>query len=111
MTIIDKFKAEQHDQEVDLLTSLAQAKLEALQVELDVIRRNVRLTDDESARIIMASFLMFATQIGVDEGNTREEFLETVGAMFDDIIEDMGPDDEVTDKGSTDGGGAADAVS
>jgi len=108
-SFIDKQKAEQHDEELELLAGLVNAKLEALRLELDIVRRNVRLTDDEGARVVMAGFYSFATQIAVEEGSTREEYLSMIGEMFDESLAEIAEeaeDDEVTDKAPTDGGSA-----
>lgn len=113
-SFMDKQKAEQHDAEIELLAGLVNAKLEALHLELDIMRRNMRLTDDESTRIVMAGFYAYATQIAVEEGSTREEHLTMIGEMFDESLAEIAEeeeDDEVTDKESTNGGGSAEAAS
>ncbi len=112
MTALDRMKQEQHEEEVELLAGLAQAKLEALHAELNVLRRTVRLTEDESTRVVMAAFYSFATQIAVEEGSTREEHLGMIGEMFDDMLEEIAAEegDAESDKGSTGGGPVATAA-
>lgn len=115
MSVLDKMKAEQHDEESDLLVAAAHAKLEALWLELGLLKRSVRLTDDESTRLLMSSLYAFAAEVAVEEGSTREEFLKLEGELFDDALEEIAEEEDEdeagSDKGSTDGGPAPVVVS
>jgi hypothetical protein len=114
-TIIDKFKEEQREEEVGMLEAVVHAKLEAAMMELDLLRRTVRLDNDESGQVVTASFQEYVARLGIDVELSRESFLREMGEAFDAVLENSiveEPEEEtVSDKGSTDGGPAPVVVS
>lgn len=93
MTKMVTLKAEQEAQEIEQLTRVVQAELEALYERLDATRRVFRLGDDESASILLGCFDQFVAGLAVDAGSTREEFLRSMGESFDDMKEDEEPEE------------------
>jgi hypothetical protein len=116
MTVIDRIKEQQREEEIEKLSVLCNAKLSALSLELDLAKRNIRLTNDESTRIVMSSFYAFAAELAVEEGHVREDFLRMMAETFDDALEEIADEEEEddveasgSDKGATEEGPAGPA--
>lgn len=92
-TAIDRMKQEQEAQETEQLAGLVHAELEAVYARLDAARRVFRnISDDESASILLGAFDQYVAKLAVECDTTREEFLRSMGEMFDDVKEEQ-PDD------------------
>lgn len=115
MATMNEMKQQQRDEEMDTLGALVHSKLETAWLELDLIRRSVRLSDEDSGELVLTEFFEFAANKAIETRQTREEFLLAMGELYDQEREAVGDDfdldDEVpiapgklTDKGATGGG-------
>lgn len=87
---VNEHKKEMHDTEEELLQDLVQSELAALWARIEITRRSLRnLTEDESAQIALGNFDNFTAALGIEYGNTREEFVRSMGEAFDIIASDM----------------------
>jgi hypothetical protein len=81
---IKGMKAEQHANEVELLEELVECKLAAVWADVAITRRGLRnVTDDEGEEIALNGFVTFVAALGVEFGNSKEEFLRAMGDAFD----------------------------
>lgn len=81
---IKGMKKELHAEETELLEELVECKLAAVWADVAVARRGLRnLTDDEGEEIALNGFVAFVAALGVEFGNSKEEFLRAMGEAFD----------------------------
>lgn len=81
---IKGMKKELHAEETELLEELVECKLAAVWADVAVARRGLRnVTDDEGEEIALNGFVAFVAALGVEFGNSKEEFLRAMGEAFD----------------------------
>jgi hypothetical protein len=81
---IKGMKKELHAEETELLEELVECKLAAVWADVAVARRGLRnITDDEGEEIALNGFVGFVAALGVEFGNSKEEFLRAMGEAFD----------------------------
>jgi hypothetical protein len=91
VTSIKQIKDEQHDEESELLSDIVNTKLEAFWAELSLLRRALRhVTADEGLGMTMGIFFGFTAQLAVEHGETKEEFLRSMGEAFEEMSAAMG---------------------
>ncbi len=67
----------------DDFNRLVDAKLEALYMELDVLRNLYEISVEHSERLLLSRFFAFVAEIAVEAGEERDEFTDSMGAAFD----------------------------
>jgi hypothetical protein len=94
---IEEMKKQSHDEEEELLIAMGSAKLASAWAEIAVGRRALRnLNPDEGDQIALSVFENNVAELAVEFGNTREEFLRSMGEAFDAAMEDAEPDPDET---------------
>lgn len=85
-------QAAKKEKEEELLSELVYSKLEALWNDVKFMKKlSTRLSELESDKLVLGCLFAFAVEQGIELGQTKEEFLDTVGAVYDDV---SGGDDE-----------------
>ena len=83
------------EEEAEALESLITTKLEALLTEFDFFQQLAgKLDQVEADRIVLGCLYELAASQAVAYGQSREDFLKSLGDVFDAIAEDDPSDDE-----------------
>jgi hypothetical protein len=90
----DKQQAKK-EQEEDSLYELTSSKLDAVWNDVKFLKKLLtRMSELESDKAVLWCLYAFSAARGAELGQTKEEFLESIGAAFDDVTEDGDEEEE-----------------
>jgi hypothetical protein len=82
-------QAAKKEKEEELLSELVYSKLEAAWNDVKFMKKlSTRLSELESDKLVLGCLFAFAAEKGIELGQTRDEFLESIGSAFDDVADD-----------------------
>jgi hypothetical protein len=87
------------EKEEELLSELVYSKLEAAWNDVKFMKKlSTRLSELESDKLVLGCLFAFAVEQGIEFGQTKEEFFDTVSAVYDDVSSGDDDDDDDGDE-------------